>query len=326
MKSNDPFDILRQDAPSSRTDARDAALRAALARFDENSESVPQGSGERRRPTSRIIDLVRDLMHRKLSATPAIAGLLVLPVAGFAGWALVNENPFGLRPAGQQAIQQAEQQPVTADRQAPVERERNPLPEPMAKATHEQPAARTAETEAARGAPLAKPVSPAADAMIAPNAVPPMPAAPAMAAPRGESRLLRSPLGGASKVMAMPAPMPEAPLPGAENADRLQGFDTNPIRSALENPVSTFSIDVDTASYSYVRRALKEGVMPAADSVRVEEMVNYFPYDWKGPADRATPFNSTVTVMPSISPATIFRADRKTSSIETSDSVPGFSG
>ena len=64
---------------------------------------------------------------------------------------------------------------------------------------------------------------------------------------------------------------------------------------ALEDPVSTFSIDVDTASYSFVRRSLKEGFLPQADTVRVEEMINYFPYDWKGPDTAATPFNSTVT-------------------------------
>ena len=92
----------------------------------------------------------------------------------------------------------------------------------------------------------------------------------------------------ANDVLAEPVP----------NNDRLQQFETNPVRSALENPVSTFSIDADTASYSFVRRSLKEGVLPQADTVRVEEMINYFPYDWKGPESAETPFNTTVTVMP----------------------------
>ena len=70
------------------------------------------------------------------------------------------------------------------------------------------------------------------------------------------------------------------------------------MHSAQTDPVSTFSIDVDTASYSFVRRSLKEGLLPDPDTVRVEEMINYFPYDWKGPDSAATPFNSTVTVMP----------------------------
>jgi Ca-activated chloride channel family protein len=86
--------------------------------------------------------------------------------------------------------------------------------------------------------------------------------------------------------------------PQAENRDRIEDFRTNPVHSAKDDPVSTFSIDVDTASYSFVRRSLKEGSLPQPDTVRVEEMVNYFPYDWKGPGSAETPFNSTVTVMP----------------------------
>ena len=83
-----------------------------------------------------------------------------------------------------------------------------------------------------------------------------------------------------------------------EDRERFAEFKTNPVRSATTDPVSTFSIDVDTASYSFVRRSLKEGFLPQADTVRVEEMINYFPYDWQGPDSAATPFNSTVTVMP----------------------------
>ncbi|MGO7515549.1 von Willebrand factor type A domain-containing protein, partial [Rhizobium ruizarguesonis] len=47
--------------------------------------------------------------------------------------------------------------------------------------------------------------------------------------------------------------------------------------------VSTFSADVDSASYAFVRRSLTGGAMPDTLSVRVEEMINYFPYDWQGP-------------------------------------------
>src|SRR5690606_11676723 len=57
-------------------------------------------------------------------------------------------------------------------------------------------------------------------------------------------------------------------------------------------------IDVDTASYAFVRRSLKEGVMPEPDSVRVEEMINYFPCDWAGPEIASVPFNSNISVMP----------------------------
>jgi Ca-activated chloride channel family protein len=69
--------------------------------------------------------------------------------------------------------------------------------------------------------------------------------------------------------------------------------------SAAEHPVSTFSVDVDTASYAFVRRSLTGGRMPPRESVRVEELVNYFPYAYPAPQDRARPFRVTTTVMPS---------------------------
>jgi Ca-activated chloride channel family protein len=52
----------------------------------------------------------------------------------------------------------------------------------------------------------------------------------------------------------------------------------------LEEPLSTFSIDVDTASYANVRRFLREGSLPPPDAVRIEELVNYFPYEYDGPS------------------------------------------
>ncbi|MDH5558771.1 MAG: von Willebrand factor type A domain-containing protein, partial [Alphaproteobacteria bacterium] len=61
-------------------------------------------------------------------------------------------------------------------------------------------------------------------------------------------------------------------------------------------PVSTFSIDVDTASYSRMRRFLNDGQLPPADSVRTEELVNYFNYDYPLPKNRETPFRSDIAL------------------------------
>lgn len=60
----------------------------------------------------------------------------------------------------------------------------------------------------------------------------------------------------------------------------------NPFRSPVVEALSTFSIDVDTASYANVRRFLNEGSLPPADAVRIEELVNYFEYDYATPASR----------------------------------------
>jgi Ca-activated chloride channel family protein len=59
----------------------------------------------------------------------------------------------------------------------------------------------------------------------------------------------------------------------------------NPFLEAKSNPLSTFSIDVDTASYSNIRRFINEGSLPPKDAVRVEEMINYFTYDYAQPTD-----------------------------------------
>ncbi|RPJ52412.1 MAG: VWA domain-containing protein, partial [Acidobacteria bacterium] len=61
----------------------------------------------------------------------------------------------------------------------------------------------------------------------------------------------------------------------------------NEMTAVAKDPLSTFSIDVDTASYSNVRRFLREGRLPPPDAVRIEEMINYFPYDYEPPHDRS---------------------------------------
>jgi Ca-activated chloride channel family protein len=80
--------------------------------------------------------------------------------------------------------------------------------------------------------------------------------------------------------------------------DRFETAQPNPVKVTAEEPVSTFSIDVDTASYSFVRRALNEGHLPQKAAVRIEEMINYFPYDYPAPKDPARPFRPTVAVLP----------------------------
>ncbi|MGB5084968.1 MAG: VWA domain-containing protein, partial [Methylocystis silviterrae] len=87
--------------------------------------------------------------------------------------------------------------------------------------------------------------------------------------------------------------------PESEFRDRFESKETNPVKSAAAEPVSTFSIDVDTASYAFARRALNAGRLPPKDSVRVEEFVNYFPYDYPKPESAQTPFKPTITMTPS---------------------------
>lgn len=92
----------------------------------------------------------------------------------------------------------------------------------------------------------------------------------------------------------------QLPPPTTEDIgrDRFETFTENPLKQVAKNPVSTFSIDVDTAAYAFVRKMLNQGVLPPKNAVRVEELINYFDYDYPLPEDRSTPFKPTVAVFP----------------------------
>jgi Ca-activated chloride channel family protein len=90
-----------------------------------------------------------------------------------------------------------------------------------------------------------------------------------------------------------------APQSTQDGRDRFAAAAANPVKAVASEPVSTFSIDVDSASYAFVRRALNSAQLPPKDAVRVEEMINYFPYDYPRPENRDAPFRPTVTVLPS---------------------------
>ncbi len=83
-----------------------------------------------------------------------------------------------------------------------------------------------------------------------------------------------------------------------EGRDKFQDIKENPTKLVKEEPVSTFSVDVDTSSYSFMRASLNNNVLPQKDAVRIEEMVNYFPYDYEAPKDKSEPFKANVSVFP----------------------------
>ncbi|MEZ5811149.1 MAG: VWA domain-containing protein [Rhizobiaceae bacterium] len=266
---------------------RAAALDAALRAFDEEKISeTTQGSASKHRLTARAANFWRAVMERKLSATPAIAGLLALPIAGYAAWYLATDNPFAIGDrqgstgigeiAGRKdgtnvpAETETKREVGAADDKAVLEDEARTVSGLDQAGAGERDRVENSRDIASQI--MAEEPSPAVGGLIA--------AAPKVA---GEKKRF----------------MPEPVVIDEENRDRFENFDTNPVKLAIENPVSTFSIDVDTASYAFVRSSLKRNGMPNPDAVRVEEMINYFPYDWKGPEDASVPFNSTITVMPS---------------------------
>jgi Ca-activated chloride channel family protein len=103
------------------------------------------------------------------------------------------------------------------------------------------------------------------------------------------------------KMAAAPGGYPAGPRPdatdGAHNTEDYNHIVDNPFLTVAQNPLSTFAIDVDTASYSNVRRFLNEGKLPPKDAVRIEELVNYFTYDYPAPTGE-----HPVSVSPEVAP------------------------
>ncbi|MEO9825032.1 MAG: VWA domain-containing protein [Paracoccaceae bacterium] len=113
--------------------------------------------------------------------------------------------------------------------------------------------------------------------------------------------------GGVSGLVAAPqpsvvnrriqAPADQIIIQPESNTDAYANAPENPLKVTGEEPVSTFSIDVDTAAYAVARTWLMGGQMPPAEAVRVEEIMNYFPYAYPAP-EGPHPFQPTVTVTP----------------------------
>ena len=126
-------------------------------------------------------------------------------------------------------------------------------------------------------------------------------AGPAMTPPPPSSQIATTGKSVASGVVAAeqriapsPYPRPQAwPQPQPQERERYNGKDVASIKRVADEPVSTFAVDVDTGSYSNVRRFLNEGRLPPEAAVRTEEMINYFRYDYPKPQNRDTPFSIT---------------------------------
>lgn len=99
-------------------------------------------------------------------------------------------------------------------------------------------------------------------------------------------------------VMPEPRPVPYTPpyYQQQNSSESFPDFVDNPVKATSAEPVSTFSIDVDTASYAFVRRSINQGQLPPKGSVRLEELINYFPYSYELPTKNEDPFKPTIAV------------------------------
>lgn len=308
--------LSRLTPPAADPQARARALAAAMQAFDgaENNAAAAQGNAKGWRQSSIINWIWSPAMNKKFLAGSALATtLLVIPAAGYLtveltrnGSPIVDQTEIAgnlsqnaaskpAAPAGQTA------KPVTVAPQLPeAAAEENKLARSSAASSaqtlqdKEQQAAakpKTSEFDTDEMSTLLNRSEGSATALggakrsvtVTPGIAPPQQLA---------------------EPMAAVAPLPVPPADGRAqiqldpNHERFANAAANPIKSVATDPVSTFSADVDSASYSFVRRSLTGGAMPDPQSVRVEEMINYFPYDWPGPDKADQPFKATVTVMP----------------------------
>lgn len=257
--------------PEPRAEARARALAAAMHAYDaaEENSAAAQGSTIPARQSSILNRIWSPIMNRKLLAGSALATLVVVPAAAFLTLEIVrNQRPFGTE---SEIAAKIEPKVQVAKPEAPAAKEERKT-EADGEASYAPDAASVVMESVDQAADAAAPMS-------------------TMGGTVG--------LAARGRMESMPAPAPADMLsPPMENRERFGNSDANPVKSVVTEPVSTFSVDVDTASYSFVRRSLMAGEMPNPDAVRVEEMVNYFPYDWPRPASAAEPFKATVTVTP----------------------------
>ena len=252
------------EAPAPDAAARARAVAAATAAFDKESARAAQG----RRWGARLKSILPTFygnwfMDTRIPIATAAVALLLLPL----GYQLYSTTSM--------TLPVVQQQPATVLAPAPAEMREE------ADTAVEVPVAAPDPVLAERAKTAAAPQSNVAPPTMDMEAIP----APAPMVPS----LMET--GMAAPADAMMA-MPEA------SGDEFTAFDEQPVKSVAEAQVSTFSVDVDTASYSYVRRMLEDGQVPPPDAVRVEEMVNYFPYGYAAPDDAGTPFAASVALYP----------------------------
>ena len=293
---------LRAHAPHPPPGARQRASAAALGAFDE----YRQGIRERQRHTGRVaIDATSPLRRLAMWLSrpyPALAGVAAILVVA----AIVSYQTLVIGEPADPAVPSAPAPSVEAVTVAEgVEHAPEPAPVPA-----------EAPIEVAGLDPGALEV------LVEQASEPPMVTLEreriAKAAPDSMTRSLRdeasvemvaeAAVAERARAVAEAVPLsvtiaPEAldvtsPGDRDQGRDQFEAFDPNPVKVVAEEPVSTFSIDVDTASYAFMRASLDRGVLPQPDAVRVEEFINYFPYDYALPANPETPFAVHVSLMP----------------------------
>ncbi|WP_049722305.1 vWA domain-containing protein [Gilvimarinus polysaccharolyticus] len=263
--------LQQQNIPPADPAAKQAAMRAALAEFQQEHEAT-QNKKQNNRSSGQgfwqRLRLIKDATLRSMIMTSFTKRTL------FAGFAAASVTVLGFFIALPMLLSVS---PPSIDNQIKIS-EINMSSAPST--TVYQPMAEDIMVE---------------EVVITGYAKPEMQAS--LPAHRTASKLsLPASHGDVMHMNASPIMTDVAVQPAPQNRDKFSEQQENPVKRTADEPVSTFSIDVDTASYSFVRSQLNNGILPPKNAVRVEEMLNYFDYNYPVPQNQEQPFLPSVAI------------------------------
>lgn len=318
-------DIMRlPDPPPPAPDARAAAVQQALLRFDQKSAEEKNADDSQGIPAdSRLIERtaasLRPSRERSVMRTRyLLAASLACIVAGSGVYLHLMRSPqlAHLAATGEEKVASNDvaQAPSTAQAKKESESRAELQPQFQAATPAAKPDQEAAAPPVAAAPPPAKPHAENKVAgLLAKESTAPAPGGRILPLVDGRGRHAgeadRSPTRAPPSVSAGKMAQADAfvdhtrrePAPGASEPvgrDKFANAPENAFKAARDAPVSTFSIDVDTASYAFVRGQLNRNVLPPPASVRTEELINYFPYAYEAPASANEPFRANVAVYP----------------------------
>ena len=282
------------DAPAPNEQARTDAARLAMKAFEEENQKNFQGSGKTDRPIGITNNLWRFMMKNKFRLSGLSGAVAACAVLAVIGVPIITYNAMDSQSRDISSVEQrAEVTSVggagdvsLASQDAIREADRKRADQAAQNATSFYPAP---VGKTASGVEMQEEMVEAGD--MADAAANLSPTAPVVSTQAARSF-------AANEMMIAPPPADDYIQPSYQDVgeDEFTDFKDNSVKLASEDPVSTFSVDVDTASYSFMRRQLNNGVLPQKDAVRVEELINYFNYDYAVPEMRDKPFQPTVAV------------------------------
>lgn len=316
-------------APPPAPDARDAAVQQALLRFEQKSAEKGKGISTDIRLIERTAASPRPSRERPVMKRTRylLAASLACIVAGSGAYLHLMRSPQLVPSAApvKQKVASNEAEFAQTGPTAQAERQSEIQDRRQADIQTATPAAEANQDAAAPSVATAPPpAKPQVDNQIigrlAPQAPPATAPGRASALPQGvaspyyarrredvsagDEFAQASPPAFAQRMApaaSLPDPTQRERGPGASEPvgrDQFANAPENAFKIARDEPVSTFSIDVDTASYAFVRAQLNRNVLPPAASVRTEELINYFPYAYEAPASADEPFRANVAVFP----------------------------